>query len=263
VLPRWRLGPLGSTAHPFTARRSHPVVTHHTSPRTAIRARWLARVLSLPRASTRPAPGRLRITCHSTGPSAAGQLGPASALGLSCVGRAKLPYRYGPVSSNVRPHEHAPRGPTSPKTVTPEVNLDPFFILRSWKRLGLFVLAAASFACLLLVWDSMASKSHPAALDAIHRNKDVKAQLGTLRFVLPIFFSYRSVTPPYQDCENRGYIAWSDHGLQFLGVSLSRKNMYRDPWSVYAVTIGYFNLPPKVSSNCDAELQRAAQVVSN
>ena len=44
---------------------------------------------------------RLRITLRSTGPSTASQLGPASASGLSCAGRAKPSRRCGPVSSNV------------------------------------------------------------------------------------------------------------------------------------------------------------------
>jgi hypothetical protein len=63
-------------------------------------ASWLSfKVLGLP-ASAVPS-SRLRITLRSTGPSTASQLGPASASGLSCAGRAKLPHRCGPVSSNV------------------------------------------------------------------------------------------------------------------------------------------------------------------
>jgi hypothetical protein len=73
--------------------------------RTAFRVRSLARVQSQSFTAPPSASSRLRITLRSTGPSTAGQLGPSSAVGLSCAGRAKLPCRSGPVSSNVRRHK--------------------------------------------------------------------------------------------------------------------------------------------------------------
>jgi hypothetical protein len=108
MLPRGCLGTLRFTSNAFIPGRPHLVVAHQTSPRTAIRVRWLARGLHRWLFASHPASVRLRITCHSTGPSTAGQLGPASAVALSCAGRAKLPCRSGPVSSNVRQHTQLP-----------------------------------------------------------------------------------------------------------------------------------------------------------
>jgi hypothetical protein len=62
------------------------------------------------------APVRAGLTRHSTGPSTAAHLGPASAVALSCAGRAKLPCRSGPVSSNVRPRNRAAGSQAAPKT---------------------------------------------------------------------------------------------------------------------------------------------------
>ncbi len=135
------------------------------------------------------------------------------------------------------------------------MKLNPFLMLTSRRRFGLLVLAAVLFASALLILDSLASKSHPVAVAALNTDKEVHAQLGRLRFVVPVFFSYHSVTPPYKDCENRGYVTWSDRGLAFVAVSLRRQNMHRDPWEVYAIAVGYSNLPPKVSPGCVAEFK--------
>jgi hypothetical protein len=127
------------------------------------------------------------------------------------------------------------------------------------RKVGAVAIAVLVFSVLHLVWDAFASRSHPAALAAIHGDKVVGAELGSVRWAMPIGMSYRAETPPYRDCEYRDYVVWSDQGLAFLGVSLRRRNMYRDPWEVYAITTGYSNLTRAASSGCKSAFEAPAR----
>jgi hypothetical protein len=109
------------------------------------------------------------------------------------------------------------------------------------------------FGQLMTLADILLSKSHDAAISAIRHDESVRSLVGAVKWVYPIFTSYRSVAPPYVDCENRSYLAWTDKRFVVINVWMHRENMYRDPWDVYAIDIGYDKMPEKVSANCSRE----------